>query len=976
MASDSTSATLPAAVTSRPTQSFASSFWTQGYLPGLTVLFNKLDQGVAENKQVIELVASRISHESAFASHLKTSSKDIANSRTAQLGFNRDEGASLKQTFQSYLDESSTQGEEHGRIAASLERTVRGPFSQYALSHKNRVSHAHSTLVGLTEDYHKASANVTKAQQAYFAKACQLEDFSDPTISSAVPRIITSPSGSSPMSSISLTLSMPDSMEPAVLASIPPRKIGVAASPPQPMVSPNIVMGHLSYTPAQFLPLLQSMLATIPQQTLKLSIIGSYDHASTGDDVVKYIRKYLVVKSLGAAEKIGQSLIDNGFLRLVGAVGSKFSGSETSYYQWQAKAFNFDPELYLKQADLPADNSAPGSAKSEGPRTPTTPITPNTPRAVPSRVSALSKLSKVGGYFSGLLNEDEEKNDGQSSRDTQMSKLQREIAEADQRYKDLVSSLDMQRIQLEQKMFEILSFMQQCERDRMAAVKRVLQDFASAISSSADGLKASTSRMLMYQEFVDPLKDLNYLIERYKTGTYAPTPIVYDNFFNSTKIQSFGVDIKHSAFIIPIFLDYFAHSNAPEKSAAADVDDTDNVSEKSNVSIASDKTADFPSSKPKLSVATSAAAIANAKRVKYRDIPQDQKSLLAALWTAPQAPAVEIQKLRSRINTGKEFAAFEIFSSVSLPVVVSTFKEFFLELPDSIVSSTVYDIIKATYAKTNQSTPADLDEQAAKEDQRLKLNLRIERLVGLLSHLSQVNIDSIQTLVTHFAEICGLPEKETSDSSSYDVPESVADISRAISSYILRPRSTTALSMTDKHPVLFLQDLIMHRAKILEEVQRRLNLAQEARTRSRSASSSEANRRFQIEARNREIAAATILAASSSLSSNGGPSRSSSGLDLNKTRGGRSGSYNESSNTTTRPLSLSPNPPSAGSGSTMRPLTLSPLVRRKSGSLPKNAKSNLLSVSDTDKSHRRSFSSTTRPPLSMFLSPEPVRRAE
>lgn len=933
-------ATTPAAVNSRSVQSFASSFWTPDYLPGITVLFDKLDQGVAENNQVVNYISARISLESAYASNLQTSSQESFSSKQAAAGFNRDEGASLKQAFQSIMDESNSQADEHARIAANLERMVRGPFSQYAGAHKQRVSNARSTLVGLIKDYQKAVLNVNKAQQAYFTKSRQLEDFSDPTISS-FPRIITSPAASSPMSAggISLTLNRADSA-PTTAAVVKPQKIDIA---------------HLSYTPTQFATLLTSMLGTIPQETLKVAILGAYENVTTGEEIVRYVRKYLSLKSLGEAEKFGQGLVDAGFLRLVGAVGSRFSGTNSSKYQWQAKAFNFNPDETEEVSDTPTISRT------------------STFGSVNSKSGSVSRFSMVSGYISGLLSEEGEEGDSgktPTGRESQMSKLQREIADADQRYQDLVNSLDLQRCQLEQTIYETLGFVQQCERDRLVAVKTVLRDFGTSISKSVDTLNKTTSRMLLHEEFIDPLKDLNYLIERYKTGSYAPTPIVYDNFFNATKIQSFGVELKYSAFFVPAFLDFLSQPPTTASNDEAsqievpqiettEPDNEDTQSIKSGISVASDKTAEFPSaSKPTLSIATSAAAMNEANKTKYRNIPAESRSLLIALWTAPQASAVEIQKLRGAINTGKEFNAFQVLGSVPFPIVVSTLKEFLLELPDSIVSSTVYDVIKTTYAvKPNAGVVVNMDEKAQLEDKAMKLNQRVERLVGLLSHLPKVNIDVLHSLTTHFAEICDLPESSSDSPVVGEIPESVQDLVRALSSYILRPRTTTALSMTDKHPLLFLQDLIMNREAIFTQIQRKLSAAQEARTRSRSASSSEANRRFQIEARNRELAASAVLSGASAAL--GSLAESGSRNNMNSPR---------------RAITPTVSPPTTGT-QTLRPLALSSAARSRGNS----TSGNFLSVEGSTEGahalgHRRSFSSSNRPPLSMFLSPEVPRR--
>lgn len=875
-----------------PSPAFATSFWTPDYRTGLAVLFQKLGQGVAENSQLLDFIGARIAHETAFAAALASSpSKTASASANAAAGFDRDEGASIKQAFARYLDETAQQAAEHGHIASALERTVRTPFAQYARAHADRIDTARAAVQRLVDEYAQAGANVGKAQQAYFAKARKLEDFTEPARG-----VITSPSSSS--NGVALTLNMPDS--PQTPSTPPP--------PPAAVPLQETVLGSLTYTAPQLEQLLKSMLGLIPRTTIKLPILGAYENVSSGEEIVHYVRKFLAIRSLGDAEKVGQGLVDNGFLRLLGAVGSKFAGVESAHYQWQSKAFDFTAEA----ADQDDVRQRPKRAST----------------LTGARGATLSKLSLVSGYFSNLLAEDDLSG---TARESHMAKLQAEIADADARYQELVAALDMQRCGLERQIHETLVYMQQCERDRMAAVKRVMADFVNALGSRFDALRASTDRMRMHQQIMDPLKDLNYLIDRYKTGPFAPTPVVYDNFFKQTKVQTFGVDLKHSAFVVPKFLDFLANERGTDDAGAAAAAAGDAEQAPSEASVASDKTAEFPSAKPALTVTTtSASAMLEHKRSKYRNIAAALLPVLVALWTGPQVPSVALQTLRGKLNTGREFSAFEVFGDQPLPVVVATAKEYLLELPDSVVSSTVYDVIKTTYAKADTASSAMMDDEARKEDARLKLEQRLDRLVGLLSHLPQVNVDTLQLLVTHFAEIAGLPE---SGPACEDEPvlAQVKYLARALAPYILRPRATTALTLADTHPHLFLADLMVHRDAVFADVQQRLSVAHEARTRSRSASSSEANRRFQIEARNREIAAAAVLAATGASSTAGGTRTSSQ---------------------------------------TLRPLTL---ARRKSEA-HHQTENGLLSVAAPDKkSHRRSLSSSS--PLSLFLSPGPPASA-
>ena len=52
---------------------------------------------------------------------------------------------------------------------------------------------------------------------------------------------------------------------------------------------------------------------------------------------------------------------------------------------------------------------------------------------------------------------------------------------------------------------------------------------------------------LLFQETVQPLSDLRYLLENYRTGQFVPKVTVYENYYNQVDEQSFGVDIEARA---------------------------------------------------------------------------------------------------------------------------------------------------------------------------------------------------------------------------------------------------------------------------------------------------------------------------------------------------------------------------------------------------------------------------------------------
>src|ERR1700733_15676173 len=72
---------------------FADSFWSSDYAGGLGILFQKLQQGVTENQQMLTIASMRADAEELYSERLG----DIAPTIDRMTGwFTRDDGASVK----------------------------------------------------------------------------------------------------------------------------------------------------------------------------------------------------------------------------------------------------------------------------------------------------------------------------------------------------------------------------------------------------------------------------------------------------------------------------------------------------------------------------------------------------------------------------------------------------------------------------------------------------------------------------------------------------------------------------------------------------------------------------------------------------------------------------------------------------------------------------------------------------------------
>lgn len=958
--------------------SFADYFWSPDYQSGVHVLFDKLEQGVVENSQLLDFVSSRISLESTYASNLQSAVDSISGSRSNALGFGRDEGASTKQAFVSFLDESSLQSETHGRAAIVLEKSVRTPFAAFAANHKKKINSAKSSFTQITKNFNKTFQKTKKTKENYYSKASQLEELTN----SSVPVIVTTPIQSS-ASSFSRSLAnsknflsnttkstlsrektasppsvqIPSSDGQSNAASVPPQNSEASGKPvvkpdtqssyPANSSAANIdkstIIGGREYDKASLSKLLNGFWTNVRHETYKIPIIGSYENVSSGENILHYIRTTLGVSNLGFAEEYGQGLVDHGFLRLVGAIGNTFSGTSNSKYQWLPMA------IFLAQM---TDKPSAASSKSETPSVPSTRDSP-APTSVASDLGTRSSnplasvsstfaaaeesldeaaaamvkrtSSIVSGYFSNLLNNDENndarqissrnsqfshrrqdsmpsfsdnkssgdrtglhsrtismtgsndsKNSSPPRRESQISKLQREIMELDIKYQEAVQILDDERCFMEQSIYEIFSSVQLCERERLQEVKNALSQFSAAIGASVPAMHQSIQRMGMHSDHIDPSNDLDYLIERYKTGPFCPKPIVYMGFFGNTRKQSFGVDLKYVPFIIDEFIKYIAdekHVLGSPKISHAQLEGSPKTPD-SEVQ-GGDGVTDFPTV---TDVDSKGKYVSNLTSTTSRDV-------LASLWTDSQSPLAEIQELRKAVNTGSPFIGDSIFPRYSLQVVISTLREILLELPNNIIS---YDAMKEMYSK---QASAEKNLQRTIDDIRIMTEARINDFVRILSIFDREDLAALKVLIYHFADICEITNESssllsppgTSGSkippppiylSDSDISIKVKNLSKAMAPYLVRPLVVTALTMTDKHPALVVQDLILYHEQVFAGIEARADRAHAARRRSRSASGSEANRRQNIEERNKAIVAAAFK--------NGAGSGMTSSLSMSK----------------------------------------------------------------------------------------------
>ncbi len=386
----------------------------------------------------------------------------------------------LRQAYEGIRTQTEEASKSHKRIAANIRELVVNPFSRWCDAHEARVQNAQDDLQARIKAHDKQADIARKCRSHYFNKCRLVEDLEEEN---------------------KLAFQDPQESSPK-RKTIPEVKIIEMDDPDDDEL---IEVGDETYTTEQVKKILRHMLETIKLGEVKVPILGTYQNVSTGADIVEYIQTHLKATTVSYAEKIGQDLVANGFLRLVGNVGNVFANSSKMNYQWRPKAF--------KMSGVPERKKTlerVSSIRSDG-------------DSLDSPI-----INSVGDYLSGWnpLN-------NPHPNETVSERLHREAQEADERYKAAIRKLDLLRCQLEEAMMDTLKYLEKCELDRLKAIKTVILDFAGAMSNVIPTLQSAIDKMMLYQETVQPLADLRYMLENYRTGAFLPRVQVYENYYNS-----------------------------------------------------------------------------------------------------------------------------------------------------------------------------------------------------------------------------------------------------------------------------------------------------------------------------------------------------------------------------------------------------------------------------------------------------------
>ncbi|KAJ6591706.1 hypothetical protein DFH09DRAFT_182307 [Mycena vulgaris] len=769
--------------------SFTNSFWSQDFRRGLEVLYAKLEQGVAENDEILTFVRARAQAERQLADALSNPMLTGA----AATGFGTDDGASLLMAFRGLQAESATQGQAHKTIATELETLVADPFDQWAQTYKDRLLQSKGSIIDYwLRSYEQAHGEVSKLKHQYLAKTRRADEAEDdakfapnsggkdtyttsprvrpvdghrspPNRTASVSERIaqrlreiqkqsvnavaaatagTKTEAVEPVASpkVDKGKGKATDEEPPVVASpppmspmLPPSKLEIPGSPMPPMPPPPMLLAGLSLPPVAVSQLLTRAAAELPLRPVRFPLLGEYPDCFTGEEFVAWLNENVqgFGGSLDRAEDAAKELTErDNLLRRIGEFGNQFEHSDEAFYQFRPKAFDLE-----------------GKNKNAEAATVSSPINIKTPDNLIKRTNTfVSLVSKA------LSNQNAE---------PAYIKARNEAEEADHVFRVATRKLDRQRLGLEERIEETLKMLQRWEIERLRAVKTVLLQYHGTMSNLPKSLEPSNERSGTLIAAYLPESDLNALIERYRTGPFRPEAQVYESVSHIETDVVFGIDLRRWA---EGGWDTVS-SGEPRKHVMPPVVD----------------------------------ALLNALTEAYGRLPNDIEKRKSWIYEVP-LPAVH--HLREALNAVPldDPVPPEIFAPYDAPVIAGAVKLWLLELDPPLALWEGWDEIRKLYPAVGAAAKSEGEDAEAQ---------RIADLSTALLRLPRVHLFVMDAVVNHLRNLI--------DTTTVEETEEVyiTKLALSVGRTIIRPKFESELSIQDRHPTLLFIDLVKSYAAII-----------------------------------------------------------------------------------------------------------------------------------------------------------------
>ncbi|KAF0540874.1 Rho-GTPase-activating protein [Gigaspora margarita] len=414
-----------------------------------------------------------------------------------------------------------------------------------------------------------------------------------------------------------------------------------------------VTLGKQSFSEDEIMKFLAKMREEIPSKEIKIPILGTYNDAYSGEDITKWLMKnHANAKSWQDAEIIGQELADEGFLRHIGAIGNNFISTPPAYFQFKSKAFN------LRETE---DVNA-------------------------------------GIGWGGLIY-------AISATQPSTKRARKEADEADEAYRHAVRRLDRTRLYLEESMMDQMNIMERREFDRIKASKTAFLNYSATCSTMTSTSQPMSERLMVYHEALKPERDIQFIIQHYRTGPFNPKVTLYTNKYNgSANDQTFGVPLAEKA--------------------QKDLKSVPQIVTKC-LSCISKGSSGWSKSDKKL------------------------------LWIT-DVPLAAVHALREEINDGSKVTLRKL-REYDLAVVTGVLKLYFMELPECLLTFGLYDPVKLLYSLSFEDQDENMRVTTISKLITSLPERNYETLNVFISHLHSIvtSADADDDYITTLAQIYG-----------------------------------------------------------------------------------------------------------------------------------------------------------------------------------------------------------------------------
>ncbi|KAL0081056.1 hypothetical protein J3Q64DRAFT_1753454 [Phycomyces blakesleeanus] len=600
---------------------FQASFWSPSasvdrspnFSYGVDVLYKKLTQSTEENQAIAEYVTRRLAAEQAYVDHLKSiviskpNTSTGTGTSTSTKAFERDLGGGLKRCFQKIKDESQETARGHRIRVESLTDDVLEPLSRFSSHYKQLVDQSKSRVDKQISAFEQAVQKVELAKSAYHVKCGTLDSLwpSDPLMPSLSTGTNTSNRNSNATMSSSSSLT-PTSRKRSV-SFLHHTLSGRSAK------HPHWEIAHL----------LDELHKERP---------GDLD----GKLILDWIKDHLAAlsnphiqpprSSTEEAIAVCHQLVELQMLQPLKGNSCRFEPLDTTIYSVHPHGIGGYHFPMAESLDLTEPLKSPTASIS-------------------------SNLTYSGGSFTSLLGRLGQRS--QRNQEKQFQLANQEMMMAEKVYRESVQLAEKMRLQTEESLSSYYDDMENLELERIETLKQIFATITTLLANTLPLFSETYDCINIYQEAIRPDKEVQFIVEQYRTGRFCPRPILYENHYEGPAVdQVFGVALdevaQYNQSLVPPFI-----ANAINSIASATT-----------------------------------------------DLHEDERE---KTWTT-MLPLDLVHAARQELNVSPEKTALDKLERFDVLVLASLVRLYLLELPECLLTFELYEPAKTIYLQHNEQS--------------------------------------------------------------------------------------------------------------------------------------------------------------------------------------------------------------------------------------------------------------------------------